>query len=155
MQRKIIPYILILIALLGFFSPTREVLAADTPSPLTEYKLLAPLPCEDGPGCVLGELKTFNASQENNSLGVYLNLMIKMFIGLCAVLAVVMIVVGGLEYMTSELVHSKEAGKSRITHAILGLIIALSAYALLYTINPDLLNKTDIPKTTESTNPTP
>lgn len=104
------------------------------------YQLLAPLPCESGPGCVNREIKTFDATK---GLGSYLNLMIKIFIGLCAVLSVVMIVVGGLEYMTSELVHTKEAGKERITQAILGLLIALGAYALLFTINPYLL-KSDV-----------
>ncbi|HEY4494095.1 MAG TPA: hypothetical protein VJB95_01525, partial [Candidatus Paceibacterota bacterium] len=68
--------------------------------------------------------------------------MIKIIIGLSAVMAVVMIVLGGIEYMTSELVSSKENGKQRITNAIFGLVIALGAYALLNTINPDLL-KTD------------
>ena len=51
-----------------------------------------------------------------------------------------MIVVGGMEYMTSELISSKEQGKTRITEALLGLVVALSAYALLNTINPELLN---------------
>ena len=108
------------------------------------YILLAPLPCQrgdagcvcDGPKC---ELKTFNPEQ-TNPLSAYLNLMIKLIIGLAAVMAVVMIVIGGLEYMTSELMHSKEHGKERITNAILGLLLALGAYTLLFTINPDLLN---------------
>jgi hypothetical protein len=109
------------------------------------YTFLAPLPCEIGKdvGCemVNGKpvLKTFDPTVKNN-LGVYLNLMIKLFIGICAVLAVVMIVIGGLQYMTTELVSSKEEGKERIIHAILGLILALAAYTLLFTINPDLLN---------------
>ena len=82
--------------------------------------------------------------------------MIKIFIGLCAVLAVVMIVIGGLEYMTSELAHTKESGKDRITHAVLGLLIALGAYALLFTINPDLIKiDTDkIPNASVTTTPT-
>jgi cell wall-associated NlpC family hydrolase len=66
--------------------------------------------------------------------------MIKIFIGLCAVLAVVMIVIGGIEYMTSELVSSKEAGKERIRGAIFGLLLALGAWTLLNQINPDILN---------------
>ncbi len=116
------------------------------------YQFLAPLPCEPSKdaGCdpTTKTLKTFDAT---SGLVAYLNLMIKIFIGLCAVLAVVMIVVGGMEYMTSELAHTKESGKERIEHALLGLIIALGAYALLFTINPDLL-KSDIKPT--STNVT-
>ncbi len=121
----------------------------NTPAPTstTNYQLLAPLPCDPNavprtPGCD-SATKTIKTLNTTTGLGAYLNLMIKIFIGICAVLSVVMIVMGGVEYMTSELVHSKEAGKEKIIHALLGLIIALGAYALLYTINPDLL-KSDI-----------
>ncbi len=119
----------------------------------TEYKFLSPLPCQQGsPGCVQNaagkwEMQIINL-QGDNVLGKYLNLMLKIFIGLCAVMAVVMIVMGGLEYMTSELISSKEEGKSKITGALFGLVIALGAYALLNTINPDLLKSDfDIPDT--------
>ncbi len=123
--------------------------AAPAPQPTTvtpnkNYNFLAPLPCADGtPGCKNGELATFNPAPTNNAdnvLGGYLNMMINLFIGICAVLAVVMIVVGGIEYMASELPGNKESGKERITNAIFGLILALGSWALLNTINPDLLN---------------
>jgi len=54
-----------------------------------------------------------------------------------------MIVIGGIEYMTTELISSKEAGKERIRGAILGLLLALGAWTLLNQINPDIL-KTDL-----------
>lgn len=109
----------------------------------TNYHFLAPLPCENGtPGCVAGELETFDPTGDNK-IGGYLNVMIRIFIGICAVLAVIMIVVGGIEYMTSELISNKENGKHRITGAIFGLVLALGAWTLLNTINPDLL-KTDL-----------
>ena len=72
--------------------------------------------------------------------GNYLNLMIKLIIGIAAVLAMVMITIGGIQYMTSELVSSKESGKNTIQHAILGLFIALGAWLILNTINPKLLD---------------
>lgn len=104
------------------------------------YHLLAPLPSV-GPD--------FDPT-DDTALGKYLNLMITVFIGLCAVLAVVMIVIGGIEYMTSELLSSKAAGRERMTNAVLGLLIALGAYALLYTINPDIL-QTDLKSLTQAT----
>lgn len=94
------------------------------------YYLLAPFPKVDS---------VFNPSG-TNALGTYLNLMLEAFIGICAVLSVIMIVIGGIEYMTSELISGKEEGKERIREALLGLLIALGSYALLNTINPDLLN---------------
>ncbi|MFA5778018.1 MAG: NlpC/P60 family protein [Candidatus Paceibacterota bacterium] len=114
-----------------------EVISPDgnscVPPTSTDYVLLAPLP---------GLETSFDPTQQGN-LGAYLNVMIKLFIGICAVLAVIMIVMGGIEYMTSELISSKEHGKERIRNAILGLLLALGAYTLLFTINPDLL-KTDL-----------
>lgn len=99
------------------------------------YQLLAPLPDPNNPTV---PLSSFDPTKDT-SLGEYLNLIIKLIIGISAALAVVMIVIGGIEYMTSELISSKEAGKERIREALLGLLIALGAYALLNTINPDLL----------------
>lgn len=111
-----------------------------------QYHFLAELPDTDG-----NIPKTFDPD-EPNALGKYLNMMIRIFIGICAVLAVVMIVIGGMEYMLSELAHTKEHGKERITGAVLGLLVALGAYALLYTINPDLL-KADLDSLTSVTLP--
>ena len=106
------------------------------------YNLLAPLPNPEG-----GELSNIDVSGDN-ALGQYLNIIIKLAIGLAAVLAVVMIVMGGIQYMTTELVSGKEDGKRRITNAVLGLLVALGAWLILYTINPNLLSTTlVIPKT--------
>jgi len=103
------------------------------------YNFLAPLKCADGvPGCVNGKLVSFDPAGDK-PLSKYLNIMIKIVIGIAAVLAMIMIVVGGIQYMTSELISSKEEGKKRISNAILGLIIALGSYVLLFMVNPDLL----------------
>jgi hypothetical protein len=118
------------------------------------YHLLSPLPCESNSsseGCVGGQLKSFDPTGTGGgNLGKYLNIMIRIFIGICAVLAVIMIVIGGIEYMTSGLISSKEAGKDRMYGAVLGLLLALGAWTLLYQINPDLL-KTDLNSLTDQT----
>lgn len=108
------------------------------------YNLLAPLPCTtpNEAGCVNGQRTSIDVVG-SGGLGKYLNMMLRIFIGVCAILAMAMIVIGGLEYMTSELVSSKESGKHKITGALLGLVLALGSYALLNTINPNLL-KVDV-----------
>jgi hypothetical protein len=105
-------------------SPTTPPVNTDT-----TYTPLAPLP----------GLEKFDTNTPC-SFGGYLNIMIKIFIGFAAVLAMVMVFLGGIQYMTSEVISSKEAGKERIMNAILGLLLALGAYTLLYTINPKLLD---------------
>jgi hypothetical protein len=92
------------------------------------YHLLAPFP----------DNTDFDTAG-TNTFGRYLNIMIDILIGLAGVAAVVMMVMGGIEYMTSELMNTKEHGRSMMTNAILGIIMALGAYTILYTINPTLL----------------
>src|SRR3989344_2455435 len=124
------------------FPPTPDVPPFPTTSTKdSNYTLLAPLP-------IIGESVDLTENP-SAAFGKYLNAMIKLIIGIAAVLAVVMIVIGGIEYMTSELISSKEAGRERITQAILGLLVALGAYALLNTINPSLMKSDlDIPGVT-------
>lgn len=119
-------------------SPNTEIngLCKTTAKTDTTYTPLAPLPGleKDKP------LDTLPSDSNPCPFGNYLNIIIKIIIGFAAVLAMVMIVMGGIEYMTSDLVSSKEAGKETITHAILGLLIALGAFLILNTINPQLLS---------------
>lgn len=71
------------------------------------------------------------------------------------VLAIIMIVVGGLQYMTSSVVTSKEDAKKRIWGAIWGLFLIISSYLILYTINPDLVGfslNTGLPSAPATTN---
>lgn len=105
----------------------------------TIYTMLAPLP---GLGSDGTDRTIDTAKSDTNPcpFGKYLNILIKLFLGIAGVLAVVMIVWGGVQYMTSELISSKEEGKKSITNAIFGLLLALGAYLILNTINPDLLN---------------
>ena len=76
----------------------------------------------------------------SNGFASYFNAMIKVIIGISAVLAMIMIVAGGIEYMTSGSASGSEEGKKRIMGAITGLIIALGSYAILNTINSQLLD---------------
>jgi|GEM_PF-2177744 len=111
--------------------------------PTGSYFLLEPLKNPFGGGDL-----TYVETAGDNALGKYLNIIIRLAIGIAGVLAVIMIVMGGIQYMTTELVHSKGQAKERITNAILGLLVALGAWLILNTINPALVStKVDIPET--------
>jgi hypothetical protein len=56
------------------------------------------------------------------------------------ILSIFMIVRGGLEYMTSDIISSKETAKNRIKGAIGGLMLSFSTILILNTINPGLTN---------------
>lgn len=98
----------------------------DSPSASDDYDLLAPIGDYD---------------KAPKNIGDYFNTILEIAIGLCAVLAVVMIVIGGVQYMGNESIFGKTEAKSQITKSILGLFIAIGAFALLNTIDPNLLGK--------------
>jgi hypothetical protein len=61
-------------------------------------------------------------------------------IGFAAILGVIMIAIGGVEYMGSDKVFTKTNGRNRIMAAFQGLFIILASYLILNTINPQLLS---------------
>ena len=90
-----------------------------------QYKLLEPLP--NGNNAPTGDISG------------YLQTVFLFGISLAGILAVVYIVRGGIEYITAYGNPSQiEKAKNRITQAILGLLLAVGAWLILYTINPDL-----------------
>jgi hypothetical protein len=90
------------------------------------YQLLEPLP---GVGATI---------DPSTGFGDYANKLIRLLIGAAGALAVVMIVIGGIQYMSSDAVGEKQSGKETMSNAVIGLGLALVSYLLLYTINPKL-----------------
>ncbi|MBN1778653.1 MAG: hypothetical protein JW816_00300 [Candidatus Buchananbacteria bacterium] len=74
-------------------------------------------------------------------IGQYIRVVFQYGVGLAAVLAVVMIMVGGFIWLTSGGSPDK-VGKAKeyITSSLLGLFLALFSYSLLYALNPNLVN---------------
>ncbi len=62
------------------------------------------------------------------------------------ILAVIMITIGGVEYIISIVPGKKEQGKKRIWNAIYGLILLFAAYMILRTINPALVENLKFPE---------
>jgi hypothetical protein len=85
-----------------------------------------------------------NAAAPSNFLE-YIRLFYSALLYLTIALAVVYIVIGGVQYMMSAAAGGKSAGRDRVYKAIQGLLLALISYLVLYTINPALVNwKLDI-----------
>ncbi len=104
-------------------------------NPTPTYTPLEPLPCiqgrpNSGLDCTGGSKIDFQK---------YVQYAFNLFIYISAGAAVFMIVWGGFEYMTTESWTGKGASLERIKNAILGLILVLSSYLLLRTIDPRLV----------------
>lgn len=76
----------------------------------------------------------------NTDLNQFFNGLFTFGIVIAGFLAVVMIAVGGIQYMSTDAVSGKGEGRERITYALMGLLLILFSWILLNTINPDILN---------------
>ena len=77
---------------------------------------------------------------QSGDLAAYVNAAFRIALSLGAILAVLRLAYAGYIYMTSEAFHTKNTAKEIIGNAILGLLLLLSIWLILYQINPDLLN---------------
>ena len=102
--------------------------AADTTAP-AEYTMLAPIPGLTTPG-----------SKGTTNLTTFLPAVVKLMIGLATAFALLRIFQGGIQYLSTDAFSGKSAGKETITNAIVGLLLTIGAYTLLYTINPRLVS---------------
>jgi len=122
--------ILIYLLIVSFWLFIPSTFALTEPPPPPEYNLLAPLPLE-GAG-----------NNVNSSINIdkYVKGMFQLAIGLAGGLAVLRIIMGGIKYMTTDAFGAKGDAKQTIQDAIIGLLLAISAYTILATVNPKLVN---------------
>lgn len=74
-----------------------------------------------------------------DSLGEYFNTLFELTVLVGSVLAVLMIAIGGLQYMTTDSVSGKGSGRERIKQAVLGLLMLLGVWLFFKEINPNIL----------------
>jgi hypothetical protein len=123
-MRKILFYFLIILLSAPFVSVAQD-----------KYTLLEPLPCIPG----TGNICTASSTITEISLDTYIGYIFKFAIAISAFLAVIMIIVGGFEIMLSEAIPAKMEGKQRVYNALIGLLMVLSSYLILRTIDPRLV----------------
>lgn len=79
------------------------------------------------------------AKISTTNLGDFLSKVFNFGIAIAVALSVIMITVGGIQYMTTDSWNKKEEGKERIRNAFYGLALALVSWLILFTINPCLV----------------
>ncbi|MCC7436798.1 L,D-transpeptidase [Candidatus Nomurabacteria bacterium] len=105
------------------------------------YRLLAPIPgmvaLLDPALCQLEQ--TRNPGQICD-INAFLNFLLSLAIGAAAVVLVVRIIISGYGYMVSDIPFVKAKLKGNFIEALIGLLVALSAYLILNTVNPKLVS---------------
>jgi len=91
-----------------------------------------------------GDSDTINISDQ--SLAEFVNTLIQIAIGFAILLAIIMVIAAGTEYMMSASVTGKSNAQEMIGKALGGLFLALSAVVILQTINPNLIELNSLEK---------
>ena len=137
-KNKKLIFAILALGVVVFFAAGHSSFAADPPPKIVNVDF----PCPDG-SFGLGNC------QPNDSIPNYLNNIYKFAVGIAGLLALGMIVAGGVYYTVSAGSSDKQKeAKDMITSAVLGVALLLGSYLILKTINPQIvtldLNFTDI-----------
>ncbi len=101
--------------------------------PMTAFAFV---PLSDG----TSEASMFQSFYGSDDLGGFVNRLFQAALSIGAILAVLRLAYAGYVYMTSEAFGHKSHAKEIIGDAILGLLLLLSIWLILYQINPEILN---------------
>lgn len=83
----------------------------------------------------------FSGKTEVKDLGEYIKLIYSYLVGIAGVIAAVLIVKGGFEYIIAGGASERvSAAKKSIGSAVFGLLLVLASYTLFNTVNPDLVH---------------
>jgi hypothetical protein len=80
-----------------------------------------------------------NPTGSGTDLGTFFNSAFRVALSLGAILAVMRIAWGGYKYMTTDASGEKNDAKEILTDVIIGMLLLLSIWLILYQINPCLL----------------
>lgn len=73
------------------------------------------------------------------TLAQYLPAAFNLTVGIAIALAFIFITIGGITYATSDSLMGKQDGRNYIQNAVVGLLLVIGSYVILYTINPQIL----------------
>lgn len=81
---------------------------------------------EEALGCAmkLGKIRLF-------MIPFFIMFIVKTLLGVAGILAVLFVVYGGFQYVVGGISEAKDEGKKTIQHALIGLLIALSAWLIV------------------------
>ncbi len=75
---------------------------------------------------------------ETTFIADYVTAMYRYLISISTIIAIIMIMIGGLQYVLAAGSGDVGKAKTRIKNAIIGLVLLLSVYTILYLVNPQL-----------------
>lgn len=100
-------------------------------------------------------LESYGVTLENKDVGTVISALYNFGVAIAAVSALIMFTYGGMRYLTAGQDSSSaiSSAKKIISNAVLGLVLIVLSYLLLYIINPDFTFKLKIPDLKDQISP--
>lgn len=119
-----------------FHTPLTSGLVQNTAStPLVYPQLGIPIPGVSFSGKINDE-----GWLETNFIAAYISGVYRYLISISLTIAIVMIMIGGIQYVIGGAGQEQVSkAKTRIGNAVIGLVLLLSVYIILFTVNPQLI----------------
>lgn len=109
--------------------------SANKPVPIVPPQLNVPIP-----NLKFTDAIVTDTTIKTSFLAEYINAIYKYMIGIGITIAIVMIMIGGLQYVLGAGSGNVDKGKERIKNGIVGLILLWSVFLILHTVNPQLVS---------------
>jgi hypothetical protein len=119
---------------------TSEATAPTTP----EFESITPTLGVDIPGLSFSPARQEDGLIYVPFLAQYIAAVQRYAVGLAVVAAIIMVVYGGFLYLLGASIQDVSTGKQIIADALIGMIIALSGYFILHTVNPNVITLPEI-----------
>ena len=135
-MKKLLLSLMILFVLSGSYAHAQTPPEPFCKNGTCTYIALEPLPIAGYENCYGGANKDCKNPVSFQSL---VSNSFKILLGAGATIAVVMLIIGALTYMFSDVVGHKTKAIARIRGAMWAIVLLVSSYLILYTVNPDLI----------------
>jgi len=106
----------------------------------TIFGIPSPGECQEAQNLLAEGFITENEFPPFCDFGGFISSLIEIAIALAAVFLVIKLVASGFEYMLTSIPNVKIDAKLKIWESIIGIVLALTSYVILNTINPKLVN---------------
>ncbi len=147
-MKKLLVSLMFLFILSGGYAHAQTTNPAFCKNGTCTYIALEPLPIGGYTNCYGGANEVCKNPVSFQSL---VSNSFKLLLGAGATIAVVMLIIGALTYMFSDILHKRVNALARIRGAMWAIVLLVSSYLILNTINPDLVTfKLDLTAVTSS-----